>query len=287
MRLGKQFRQEFEKQNIVCSVRVTNGVGDAERWSLAAAPSGFDAIVVIGGDGTVGEVVAGQARSDKKIPISVVPVGTANVVAIALALPLFPTMVKSNILQGRILEFDVGYAPDYDRHFLLMAALGYPAKVIKDSPRKLKNLFGVFSYAWAGIRNALNLDEVDFFIEDETGMVRQISGNTVLLANIGKISDINLKVNPNTSAHDGKFDVTVISSRSFWQLAMVIVRMLTWRGRGFSPMQNFQASRVIVRSDPPVDVQIDGENMGRTPFETQMRPKGVKLIVGQRYNENI
>ncbi len=286
LRLGRQVRSAMETRGVVCSVRVTNGIGDAERWSLTAAESGFEVVVVIGGDGTVGEVVAGQARSGIKVPIAIVPVGTANVVAIALALPLFPGITKSNILDGRIMSFDVGYVPALDRHFLLMAAIGFPAKVIKDSPRKLKNLFGIFTYLWAGFRNTFNLDEVDISIEDETGEVREFSGNTILLTNIGKISDINLKVNPDTSAHDGKFDVTVISSRSLWHLILIIFRMLTWRYRSTPQMENFQATKVTVRTNPPVEVQIDGENIGTTPISTKIIPRGVKILVGQRYKDD-
>lgn len=286
LRLGKQLRQTLEKKGVVCSVRVTSGIGDAQRWSHTAAESGFEVVVVIGGDGTVGEAVAGQARCSNKVPIAIVPVGTANVVALALALPLFPGMTKSNILEGRIISFDVGYVPAADRHFLLMAAIGFPAKVIKDSPRKFKNLFGVFTYLWAGFRNAFNLDEVEITIEDEQGALRHFVGNTILLTNIGKIGDINLKVNPDTSAHDGKFDVTVISSRSLWQLFLVIFRMLTWRYRSTPQRENFQASEVTVRTTPPVDVQIDGENIGQTPLVTEIVPKGVKIIVGQRYRDD-
>jgi diacylglycerol kinase (ATP) len=287
LKLGKQLRQSLEEKGVVCSVRVTNGPGDAERWSQTASEFGFEAVVVIGGDGTVSEAVAGQARTSNKVPLAIVPVGTANVVAIALALPLFPTMIKSNILDGRILPFDVGYVPGEDLHFLLMAALGYPAKITKDSPRRLKNLFGVFSYVMAGFRNAFKLDEVDISIEEKDGTLHRFVGNTILLANIGKIGDINLKVNPETSAHDGKFDVTVISSRSLWQLFLVIFRMLTWRFQTKPRMENFQSNHVIIRTDPPVDVQIDGENIGKTPLEAIILPHGVKIIVGQRYKEEV
>jgi len=285
LRLGQQFRQTFANRDTVCSVRVTNGQGDAEKWALRAAADGFDLIVAIGGDGTVGEVVAGQARADRKVPIAVVPVGTANVVALALALPWFPGMAIDNILDGRVLSFDVGYLPALDRHFFLMAAIGYPARVIQDSPRRLKNLFGIFTYAGAAIRNALNLGDVRIFIEDEHEQVHEFEGNTILLSNIGKIGDINLKVTPDTSAHDGKFDLTIISSRSFWDLIQVLFRMLTWRYRATPRLHHFQARKVVIATDPPVEVQIDGENLGHTPLEAEILPGGVQFIVGGRYRE--
>lgn len=286
LRLGQQMRQAFEKKGITCSVRVTSGQGDARRWSEEAADTGFDVIVTIGGDGTVGEVVSGQARSEVKVPIAVVPVGTANVVALALALPWFPGMALDNILDGRVLSFDVGYLPTMDRYFFLMAAIGYPARVIQDSPRKLKYLFGVFTYLAAGIRNALKLDEVHIFIEENDGRSHEFTGNTILLSNIGAIGDINLKVSPDTSAHDGKFDLTIISSRSLWDLILVIFRMLTWRYRPTKRLHHFQARDVVIATDPPVEVQIDGEDVGLTPLEACIVPQGVQFIVGDRYRED-
>lgn len=256
------------------------------RWSRSAAADGFDLIVAVGGDGTVGEVVSGQARTESKVPIAIIPVGTANVVSLALALPWFPGVASGNILDSRVLPFDVGFLPELDRHFFLMAALGYPAQVIQDSPRRLKNLFGVFTYLGAGIRNALSLGEVRIFIEDEEEQIHEFEGNTILLSNIGKIGDINLKVTPDTSAHDGLFDVTVISSRSFWDLLTVVFRMLTWRHRPSPKLHHFQSSRVVIKTDPPVAIQIDGEDLGHTPLAAEIIAGGVHLIVGKRYREN-
>ncbi len=284
LRLGQGLRKALEGRGVFCSYRVTGGQGDAEGWSRHAGPEGFDLIIAIGGDGTVGEVVSGQARAGDMIPIAVVPVGTANVVALALALPFFAGMALDTIFKGRSLEFDVGYLPDQDRHFFLMSAIGYPAKVIKDSPRKLKNLFGIFTYVGAAIRNALNFDEVRIFIEDESGRVQEMEGNTILLSNIGKIGDWNLKVTPDTSAHDGKFDVTVISGRSLWDVIKVLFRMLTWRYRPTSRLHHFQAKSVIIATDPPVGVQVDGEDLGNTPLTARVIPQAVRLIVGSRYH---
>jgi len=286
LRLGQQLRAALESKGIICSVRVTSGLGDARRWSDSARADGFDLIVAIGGDGTVGEVVSGQARSADKVPIAIVPVGTANVVSLALSLPWFPGLAISSILESRVLPFDVGYLPEWDRHFLLMAAIGFPAKVIRDSPRRLKNLFGVFTYIGAAIRNALNLNEVRIFIEDENEAVHEFEGNTILLSNIGKIGDFNLKVTPDTSAHDGRFDLTVISSRSLWDLIAVVFRMLTWRYRPTPRLHHFQARSVTIATDPPLDVQIDGEDLGQTPLAAEIIADGVHLMVGKRYREN-
>jgi len=219
--------------------------------------------------------------------VAIVPAGTANVVALALALPWFPTLTVRTMLESRALPFDVGYVPDLDRHFLLMAAIGYPAKVIQDSPRKLKNLFGFFTYVTASVRNALHLGEFEISVEDEHGRRHEYEGNTVLLSNIGQIGDFNFRVTPDTNAHDGRFDLAVISTRSLWELIAVIFRMLTWRlfpgNRQARRMEHMQAERVTIETKPPVPVQIDGEVIGETPLTAEIIANGVHLIVGKRY----
>ncbi|MBU8871731.1 MAG: diacylglycerol kinase family lipid kinase [Gemmatimonadales bacterium] len=285
-RLGQRLKRSLAFRDVVGSIEVTQGQDDAKRWAESAAAKDFDLIVVIGGDGTVGEVVAGQTLSDKKIPIAIIPVGTANVVSLALSLPWFPGLATDKILEARTLLFDVGYVPQQDRYFFLMAALGYPARVINDSPRHLKNLFGIFTYLVAGVRNALNLDEFQIRIQDEQGENRFFRGNTILVSNIGKINDLNFKINPHTSAHDGKFDLTVISSRSVWSFLVSLFRIIVSRQNKSSLVHNFQAGKVFIQTDPPVQVQIDGEDLGLTPFEAEIHPHGVLLVVGKRYSEN-
>ena len=273
-------------REVVGTIRETRGPADAQRWAGSAAARGFDLIVVIGGDGTVAEVVAGQTNSKKKVPIAIVPVGTANVISLALGLPWFPGLAIDKILNARTLPFDVGYVPQNDRYFLLMAAIGYPARIIQDSPRRLKNMFGFFAYFVAGFRNALNLDEFQIHIQDEQGRDRFFMGNTILVSNIGKFTDINLQVNPDTSAHDGKFDLTIISSPSLWSFFRSLLGILFRRRRVSTVVNNFQAGKVFIRTDPPIEVQIDGESLGLTPFEAEILPKGVLLVVGRRYRES-
>lgn len=285
-RLAERLRRSLVERDIAGTVRLTRGEGDAHEWGARAGHDGFDLIFAIGGDGTVGEVVAGQTCSDRKVPIAIMPVGTANVVTLALGLPWFPNLAIDKILQARTLPFDVGYVPDRDRYFFLMAALGYPARIIHDSPRRLKNLFGGLTYAGAAFRNLFNLNEVQIHMRDADGQSRYFRGNTILVSNIGEITDINFKITPQASAHDGQFDVTVISSRSIWYFFGMLVRVLLRRQCASALVQNFQSSSVEIHADPPVEVQIDGEDLGYTPFRAEIRRQGVQLVVGERYHDS-
>jgi diacylglycerol kinase family enzyme len=186
------------------------------------------------------------------------------------------------ILAARVQDFDVGYLPEYGRHFILMAAVGYPARVIEDSPRRLKNALGIFAYLWAGLRNLLRPGHARILIEAD-GEPRGYVAHTILVTNIGSIEEINLRVSPDTSPHDGLLDLSVISSRTLWDLLKVLARMLTWRRPRTRRLRHLQARRLRIEADPPLPVQIDGESLGETPFATEVLPAAVRLIVGARY----
>ena len=108
--------------------------------------------------------------------------------------------------------------------------------------------------------------------------------NTVLLTNIGLVPDLNLRVTPDTDPQDGLLDVTIISSRTLWDILTILFRMLTWRNPRTRRMKHFKAQRVSITADPPLPVQIDGEMMGMTPVEAVVIPQAVRLVVGPRYN---
>ena len=233
--------------------------------------------------------------------MAIAPVGTANVVAIALSLPWLAGPVVDTMLTGEVVPFDVGYLPVHDRFFFLMAAIGFPARLIEDSPRRLKNLFGAFTYVAAGIRAALRPDHarisITFSAEqtapppgspvpDSVEQTRRFVANTVLVTNIGRIGDINLKVTPDTSPHDGIFDISVISSRTLWDVLKIVFRMLTWRRRTTPRLQHITAARVEIQAEPAVPVQIDGEALGTTPVVAEVVKSGVEMIVGKRYRRH-
>lgn len=281
-RIAQRMQKRLEGCGIACEIQTTQQDGDAARWAQSAGEEGFDLILAIGGDGTVGEVVAGLVRTARKIPVAHIPVGTANVIAMALSLSWRTRAALDVVRNGKIVPFDVGYLPTQERYFLLMAAIGYPARVIQDSPRQRKKLLGFLAYAAAGIRHLFLPGHAELEISTERGRLR-INAHTVLIANIGRIKDLRLKLTPDSSPHDGRFDISIISSRTFWDLLKVLLRLLTWRYRPPPKLRTLDAARVRVSADPPLPVQIDGELLGFTPFICEVLPSAIQLVVPQRY----
>jgi YegS/Rv2252/BmrU family lipid kinase len=266
---------------VVCTVRQTQAEGDAGRWSQTAGQEGFEVIVAVGGDGTVAEAAGGLVHAPVKVPLAHVPVGSANVIAIALSLPWMTRSAADVIKEGHVRSFDVGYLPDVNRHFLLMAAIGFPARIIKDSSRKWKNLIGVFAYLGAGLRNLFAPGHARLEISTEYAPLT-LKAHTVLITNIGRIRQFGFKVAPGTSPHDGKFDVSIFSSRTLWDVIKIFLRLITWRQRT-GAMRNFRAEHVHVNADPPLPVQIDGEIVGMTPVTAEVIHGQIEIVVPSGY----
>jgi diacylglycerol kinase (ATP) len=92
-RVAKELARELEKAGLRVDVRLTQARGDARRF---AADARAEAILSVGGDGTLNEVLHG-AR-DPEVPIGLVPLGTANVLALDLSLSSDPRRAVATVL---------------------------------------------------------------------------------------------------------------------------------------------------------------------------------------------
>jgi diacylglycerol kinase (ATP) len=119
----------------------------AEALARAADPRRFDAVAVAGGDGTINEAVNGLA--DSSLPLAVLPLGTANVLANEIGLPRRPADLAELAAFGPARPIWPGEAqsPAGDaRRFLIMAGIGFDADVVEHLDVALKRRAGKLAY---------------------------------------------------------------------------------------------------------------------------------------------
>jgi hypothetical protein len=134
-------------------VRRTAAIDDATRWAEGAADEGFDAIVAVGGDGTVTAVATGVLRSGRDLPIGIVARGTGNGVAQALRLPTEPEEAVRALKAGHPVAFDAIEILSHDRWSLLFLGAGLDAEINRDADAGKKRRFGYLAYLGAALRN--------------------------------------------------------------------------------------------------------------------------------------
>ena len=121
--------------------------GDAERLAREAAASGVTLVLAAGGDGTVNEVINGLAGLPRAPAVGVLPLGTANVLARELGLPLDPAAAARVLAHGRVRPVHLGLVNG--RRFVMMAGVGFDARVVAHVRPEAKHRFGRLAYAAA------------------------------------------------------------------------------------------------------------------------------------------
>lgn len=124
------------------TIRETAYRGDAEAFAAAASSKDFDVVVAAGGDGTINEVANGLAGSP--LPLAIIPLGTANVLAAEIDLPRNVSAIARTIAAGEARRVHIGLANG--RRFLMMAGLGFDAHVVANVNRSIKQAVGKFAY---------------------------------------------------------------------------------------------------------------------------------------------
>jgi diacylglycerol kinase (ATP) len=136
--------RELERLGCRVTVQTTSGRGDAEAWARAARPEAYDAVVAAGGDGTINEVVNGLVGST--LPLGIIPLGTANVLAVEIGAPRSAAALATMLAAGPVRQIWPGEA--HGRHFLLMAGIGFDARVIEGVDPRLKRRLGKLAVYW-------------------------------------------------------------------------------------------------------------------------------------------
>ncbi len=130
-----------------CSVHVTTGHDNLAELAREAVRQGCGMVVAAGGDGTVSAVADGLVGSD--VPLGIIPLGTANVLAREVGIPL-GLEESCALLSGphAILRIDAMRAAE--RHFFTQIGIGIDALMIRDTKREAKRRFGRVAYLWTG-----------------------------------------------------------------------------------------------------------------------------------------
>ncbi|PWC34457.1 lipid kinase [Azospirillum sp. TSO35-2] len=137
----------LEQRGIAVAVTPTGKRGDAEAFARAVDPGDVDAVIAAGGDGTINEVINGlavHAAAGRPVALGIVPMGTANVLAAELGLPIDADGIAAVLAGGR--RAAIWPALANGRVFSLMAGVGLDARVVERVDPRVKRRIGKGAY---------------------------------------------------------------------------------------------------------------------------------------------
>lgn len=245
------------------------GVGQARQ----AVEAGARLVLIAGGDGTVRLVCGVLAGTD--IPVGIVPMGTGNLLARNLDLPIDDLTQACRIaLTGHDSALDIGWLrldESAERHpFLVIAGVGFDAEMMAGASADWKSKLGWGAYVISGVR-ALRTPPMDITLSyPHAEAPTSLRARTLMFASCGELTG-GLTLVPGADPSDGWMEITAIDVRGglvgWGELgAHVVARAVGVRNR-LSPVTSTLTTERATEASAVIDgeacrVQVDGDTLG-------------------------
>jgi YegS/Rv2252/BmrU family lipid kinase len=263
----------LERMGLEVEVFRTQKKGDARE--IAGNSLNYRAIAVMGGDGTFNEVINGIVGARHNIPLGLIPLGTANVLARELRIPLDPVQACNEIARGNTRKIDLGRADS--RYFFLMAGIGFDAEVVKILEANRKGHISIASYALPILKALWNYRFPAIDVEVDGKLVAEGAG-FVCVSNTRRYTGP-LVITNRARVDDGLLDVFVFPGRDYLRFLKYAVGSLFWIADRIKEVKYLQGKEVKVSSNEEVPYQLDGDSGGHLPARFQVVPGAVGIIV--------
>jgi YegS/Rv2252/BmrU family lipid kinase len=238
------------------------------------APGSVDRVLVGGGDGTLNAALPALLRA--RVPLGVIPLGTANDFAGALGVPGDLRAALRVALDGRLARVDVGRVNG--RPFLNVASLGLGATVTENLSSELKARLGFLGYphAMLGAFRKARPFRARIRIDDHppwrARCIHLAVGNGPRYGGGARIAE-------EARLDDARLHVFALAPVPLWRLFLLAPWLGLGRQRDLAEARTRVASRVSVATSRCLPISADGEMISRTPAVFDLLPGALPVLV--------
>ena len=256
---------------------------------------GFRKIIVVGGDGTLNEVVNGiltQTECEpKEILLGVISVGTGNDWVRSFSIPRNYKAAVQAISEGHSYLQDVGKVTinkdgeEHSRYMANVMGLGFDAYVLGIFDQlKRKGWKGKWLYIASLLRGYISAKAAEATIEVDGKVVynRKLFS---LAAGICRYNGGGIQQLPRAVANDGLLDVTIIRPVHWWHVVFRAARFFNGNIYSIGHIEYTQGKSVKVTTSPAVPIEVDGELHYNTPVTIDVVPEALRVIVPKAFLE--
>jgi diacylglycerol kinase (ATP) len=262
----------------------TEGSEDAKE---AAGELHDGLLIVVGGDGTINDVVNGLGNTGfpEGVTLALLPAGTGNDLAATLAVPENPGEAEGVIRQNRVRSLDVARVRSDgvgERFFVNVATGGLGAEISDANDENFKSKWGKLSYLRASLEVARDFDvrEVMLYLDGEGRRVRAVN---MAIGNC-RYAGGGWPAAPRANPEDGLLDVVVIEDLGLQEILALAPSALAKSDYLDKDGVYFKRAREVrVETQPGLEFTVDGEVIGDDPAEFVVIPRALKVIVGPGY----
>lgn len=260
------FDAEFKR---ICEGRCPN----ATFGTIDDVGGSWDVVIACGGDGTVRRVVNALIAAKSDAALGIVPLGTGNVIARALGLPLEQEQALEVALDENERRIDVGWC--HEEAFLIGCGLGLAERFVTQVGYEDKRRLGAAAYL-RKLMAERHAPRVTFCV-DFGDRTERMQGVGLIVANLAQLGP-SIRPLKEVKPDDGRLGVIVLRHSGFWALLRIGLFGLFGRAAHDPAVELRTARSCRVSSDPKVPIQIDGDEWDqKDPFEFSVLPERLRV----------
>ena len=265
-----QIESRLASRKIEYKLHFTEYKGHGTLLTEQAIKNGATDIIVMGGDGTLHEVINGFTDFDR-VNLGIIPCGTGNDFASALKLPKDPIKALDLILDGKAQYTDYMQLPTV--RGINIVCMGIDVDVlIRYSKLKRKNKLG---YTWCLIKTLLNFKYTDFSANID-GTDKELTSFIACIAN-GPVYGGGIPICPVANAFDKQLEFLAVTKIKRAAIPLAFIRLLMGKIMKFKQTVHTPCQKISVSTQKPYTVNVDGELYENIPFDVEIVSDKLKV----------
>lgn len=231
-----------------------------------------DLVIVGGGDGTLNASIEGLV--DTRLPLGILPLGTANDLARTLGIPKAIPDACQVIVQGHQQPVDLGWVNG--KYFFNVASLGLSVRITQKLSREVKRRWGVLAYAVTALQVLFH--SVPFPAEIRVNSeIRRVKTVQIAVGN-GRYYGGGLTVAADATIDDQRLDLYSLEIQHWWQMLAILPAMRSGTHTSWSFVKAMHGQDVYISTSRPYDINTDGEITTTTPAHFRVIPKAISVL---------
>ncbi len=275
---GKQKKAEFtlrkhlNTQFFESEILYSEYAGHLSILAKEAAEKNYDAVIVVGGDGSVNE--ATQALTGTETALGIIPIGSGNGLARFLKIPMNITQAVHRINAFQQKRIDTA---DINTHkFVNLAGIGFDAHVAKQF--ELSHQRGFRNYAKISLREFFKYREQHYKISLD-GKAIETTAFMIVFANSNQFGN-NFVIAPQAKIDDAKLDVCIIQKPKLYQIPTVLLKIICKKAHTSRLVKIHKASQITIELSKKTILNKDGEALEQDKeIRIKVNPLSLSVII--------
>lgn len=291
LRIWNRLKEILKEQDIEYTSYLTDGIGSASQIAAGLTEQGCQGtIVVLGGDGTMNEVLTG-IKDYEGITLGYIPTGSSNDLARDLGIPSDPVSALSLVLHPQKYQLsDVGIlqtSNGEEYKFGVSMGIGYDAAICHEAlhskiKKKLNQWhLGKLTYLIIALKQLIRTKSHDceLILDDEKRI--PLHNYIFVTVMIHKYEGGGFMFCPEADCSDGYLDVCLACNVNKFRILRILPTAFKGKHTKYNGIQTLKAKKIRIVTTEKAPVHTDGESAGhQTEITMSIAPKQVRLIIG-------